>query len=46
MAKKYEKVGTADIYREKKNNEGCFQIIGAVVVILVVLFLIGACSSK
>jgi len=44
MGKKYEKVGQADIYREKKS--GCGAIIGWIIFIVIILFIIGSCSGS
>ena len=45
MAKKYEKIGQANIYREKKQS-GCGPIIGGIVIVIVVIALLSECSAN
>ena len=45
MAKKYEKIGQANIYREKKES-GCAPIIGGVFVFIIIIALLSECSAN
>ncbi len=45
MGKKYEKIGQADIYREKKES-GCGTIIGVAVMLFILFAIIGSCSNS